>query len=427
MKKLFNKTDLPKVILTALLILFAVFCIDIIIVNQPGNMFIYLWGGVLQIIKTIFYALIIAYIMSPIMNFFHFKVFKFVQKKRDYSVIRKLLALFCTFLIFFSLLTAIVWIAVPQALNNIESLGGVFQGYYNSADAYIESLKATSPMFGKIYGVLVQSDGNLGDLIANALNYASDALFGASEYIITFITNFVNEVKTIFMGILLSIYFVYFKELLVSQISRFGKAFLPDKVYSYTSHIIDDIDIKFAKFLRGKAFDSTIVGVILYVTYKIVGIPYAEILAIIGGVMNMIPSFGPIIASFVCGFILLITAPDMLLLYIAIVCIVGLIDTQFIEPRLLGESLGLKPVWIILSIIIMSALFGLFGMFFGVPIFAVIYTLVKEAVDARIAKREAKESTVAAAPESESAPSDEGTDTDKEKENASSGDVTENN
>ena len=164
----------------------------------------------------------------------------------------------------------------------------------------------------------------------------------------------------------------------------------------YLYHVVEDIDVKFAKFLRGKAVDSSLVGLILYIIYKIVGIPYAEIFAVIGGVMNMIPVFGPIIASFICGFILLITSPSQLIAYIIIVVVVGVIDANLVEPKMLGDSLGLAPVWITIAIIVMSALFGIFGMFFGVPIFAVIYTLIKEEVDRRVAMREAREAYEAA-------------------------------
>ncbi|MBE6618439.1 MAG: AI-2E family transporter [Ruminococcaceae bacterium] len=389
MKISFNKKYSTIALYAVAIILFAVICVKAIIVSPVGLSSV--WGGIRQIIKTLFYALIVAYIMSPVMNFFHHKVFRFIQKKREFSVIRKLVALFFTFLVFFSVITAFVWFAIPQVVANIENLGTVLTGYYESIDTYISTLKENSPVFEKLYSTVIKNDGNLGDLLNEALAALLAAVTSASDYIITFISNFVNEVKTIFMGVFLSIYFVYYKEMLVSQVSRFFRAFMRPKTFAYASHIVDDIDIKFAKFLRGKAFDSTIVGIVLYIVYKIVGMPYAEILALVGGIMNMVPTFGPIIASFVCGFILLLTAPKMLFAYIIIVCVVGLTDSQIIEPKMLGDSLGLKPVWITLSVIIMSALFGLFGMFFGVPIFAVIYTLVKEAVDNRTAQREARE------------------------------------
>ncbi|MBQ2251954.1 MAG: AI-2E family transporter, partial [Clostridia bacterium] len=309
--------------------------------------------------------------------------------------IRKLISLVLTFAIFLAIITVFIWYVAPQFIANIEDLGKVLTGYYNSIDSLIQKLRGSSELFNSIYTSIIQNDSgtevSLSDLINQAISSLIGIISSASSYIIAFITTFVNEVKTLFVGIFLSVYFVYYKDSLIEQIGRFSKAFLRPGTRKYLSHVVDDIDIKFAKFLRGKAVDSTIVGIVLYICYKIVGVPYAEIFAVIGGVMNMIPVFGPIIASVICGFILLITSPQDLIAYVIIVVVVGVIDANFVEPKMLGDSLGLKPVWITIAIIVMSSLFGIFGMFFGVPIFAVIYTLIKEEVDKRVAMREARE------------------------------------
>lgn len=392
MKISFNKKYTTIALYAAILILFSIICINFIIVRPVG--LVSLWDSIKQITKTLFYALIVAYVMAPLMDLFNKKALRFIQKKREFSVVRKIISLFLTLAIFLAVITVFVWFVAPQVVKNIENLAGVLKGYYDSMDQFIRDLRENSDIFDNIYSSFVQSDENLSDLLTKALSSLLAVMTNASSYIITFISTFVNEVKTIFVGIFLSLYFLYYKEMLISQIGRFGKAFMRPNTCKYVAHIIDDIDIKFAKFLRGKAFDSMLIGVVLYIVYKIVGIPYAEILAIVGGVMNMIPVFGPIISGFICGFILLLTAPEKLIAYIIIVVIVAIIDSNFIEPKLLGDSLGLKPVWITIAIIIMSSLFGFFGMFFGVPIFAVIYTLIKEAVDNRVAQREAREAHV---------------------------------
>ncbi len=393
MKISFNKKYTTIAIYAALLILFTVVCINAIIVRPVG--LFSLWDSIKQIIKTVFYALVVAYFLAPVMDFFSKKALVFIQRKKKNPFIRKLISLVLTFAIFLSIITVFIWYIAPQFIANIEDLGKVLTRYYNSIDSLIQNLRSSSELFNNIYTSIIQNDSgtevNLSDLLNQAITYLISLISNASSYIITFITTFVNEVKTLFVGIFLSVYFVYYKDTLIDQVRRFSKAFLRPGTRKYLYHVVEDIDIKFAKFLRGKAVDSTIVGIVLYIIYKIVGIPYAEIFAVIGGVMNMIPVFGPIIASVICGFILLITAPTQLFAYIIIVVAVGVIDANFVEPKMLGDSLGLKPVWITIAIIVMSSLFGLFGMFFGVPIFAVIYTLIKEEVDKRVAMREARE------------------------------------
>lgn len=393
MKISFNKKYTTIAIYAALTILFAIICINAVIV-RPVGLFT-LWGSIKEIIKTIFYALVIAYFLAPVMDFFSNKALVFIQRKKENPFIRKLIALVLTFAFFLAIITVFIWYVAPRFIANIEDLGKVLTGYYNSIDSLIQELRSSSELFNNIYTTIIQNDSgtevSLSDLISQAISSLIGIISSASSYIIAFITTFVNEVKTLFVGIFLSVYFVYYKDSLINQVGRFAKAFLRPGTRKYLYHVVEDIDIKFAKFLRGKAVDSTIVGIVLYICYKIVGVPYAEIFAVIGGVMNMIPVFGPIIASVICGFILLITAPQSLIAYIIIVVVVGVIDANFVEPKMLGDSLGLKPVWITIAIIVMSSLFGIFGMFFGVPIFAVIYTLIKEEVDKRVAMREARE------------------------------------
>ncbi len=406
MKFSFNKKYTTIAVYAGLVILFAIICVSALLVH-PGGLFSF-WDSMVQIVKILFYALIIAYFLAPIMDFFNNRLLRFIKRKKENSALRRMTSLILTFIIFAAIITVIILFVVPRFIANIENLGKVLTNYYNSIDSLIENLRHSSEFFNSIYSIIVSNSSgtevSASELLDNALEYLINLISNASSYIISFITTFVNEVRIIFLGILLSVYFVYYKEVLIGQIKRFTKAFFRPNTRAFLAHLVEDIDIKFAKFLRGKAVDSTMVAIVLYIIYKIVGMPYAEIFAVIGGVMNMIPVFGPIIASFVCGFILLITAPKMLFAYIVIVVVVGVIDANFVEPKFLGDSLGLAPVWITVSVTVMGTLFGLFGMFFGVPIFAVIYTLVKEEVDRRVAQREAREEHMAALVESSAAP-----------------------
>lgn len=294
MKISFNKKYTTKAIYAALVILFAVICIDVVIVRPVG--LFSLWGSIKEIIKTIFYALVIAYFLAPVMDFFSKKALAFIQPKKENPFIRKLISLVLTFAIFLAIITVFIWYVAPRFIANIENLGKVLTGYYNSIDSLIQKLRSSSELFNSIYTSIIQNDSgtevSLSDLINQAISSLIGIISSASSYIIAFITTFVNEVKTLFVGIFLSVYFVYYKDSLIEQIGRFSKAFLRPGTRKYLSHVVDDIDIKFAKFLRGKAVDSTIVGIVLYICYKITGVPYAEIFAVIGGVMNMIPRSG---------------------------------------------------------------------------------------------------------------------------------------
>ena len=140
-------------------------------------------------------------------------------------------------------------------------------------------------------------------------------------------------------------------------------------------------------FIFGKALDSLIIGITAAVCCSLMKIPYTPLIAFIVGLTNMIPVFGPFIGAVPCAFILLIISPTKALEFIIFVLILQQIDGNILGPYILGDSMGLPPVWIMFAIIIGGALWGVIGMFLGVPIFSVIYVLAKDLIERRLKER----------------------------------------
>ena len=137
----------------------------------------------------------------------------------------------------------------------------------------------------------------------------------------------------------------------------------------------------FNRFIFGKAFDSLIIGVICWICMIIMKMPYAPLIGFVVGITNMIPVFGPFLGAIPCILILVIINPWKALEFAVFVLILQQIDGNIIGPRILGDSMGLPSLWIMVAIIVGGALFGVTGMFVGVPVFSVIYILVKEKVN----------------------------------------------
>ena len=119
---------------------------------------------------------------------------------------------------------------------------------------------------------------------------------------------------------------------------------------------------------------------------KIFRMPYAPLISMIVGITNVIPFFGPLIGAIPSAFFILIAEPKMTLWFILLVVLLQQLDGNVIGPKILGDFVGLNPLWIIVSITIMGGFFGVFGMFFGVPTFAVIYAVIKELTEKRLVK-----------------------------------------
>ncbi len=301
------------------------------------------------------------------------------------------LALLCTYLIFFAIMSLLLWIVIPQCIESISGLVVKIRGLVNTLPHDIEHLITTNELAQTIYRFIseyIASDVNIKDMLLDML---TSSISGISAYLTGTITSLPAYISTAFssltnilLALFLSVYFLSSKEMLGQQAHRVGRAILPSKLYKGTCHVFREIDRKFGKFIEGKILDSTIICILALIVLWFFKMPYYQMLALIIGITNIIPFFGPIIGGVIGGAIVLISAPSKLIAFIIIVLVIQQLDGNIIGPLILGDSLGLQPIWIMIAIIIMSGLFGFFGMIFGVPLFAVIYTLIHEAIEKRL-------------------------------------------
>ena len=143
----------------------------------------------------------------------------------------------------------------------------------------------------------------------------------------------------------------------------------------------------FGGFINGKLLDSLIIGIICFVGVSILEMPYTMLISIIVGVTNIIPFFGPFIGAVPSALISLMVSPRKCLYFVIFVFLLQQLDGNVIGPKILGNTTGISSLGVIISIIIMGELFGVIGMLIGVPLFAVIITLIKEFLDYRLKKK----------------------------------------
>lgn len=119
----------------------------------------------------------------------------------------------------------------------------------------------------------------------------------------------------------------------------------------------------------------------------VMGMPYPMLLAVVCGVTNLIPFFGPFIGAIPCGILILLVDPVKVIWFELFVLVLQQLDGNVIKPHLFGGSMGLPAIWVLVSITIGGGLFGIPGMLLGVPVFAVIYLLFAEFVSSRLKRR----------------------------------------
>ena len=147
------------------------------------------------------------------------------------------------------------------------------------------------------------------------------------------------------------------------------------------------LSVFFGKYIFGKVVDSIIVGIVSYFIYWVFGYKFYPRLALIAGVTNMIPFFGPFIGAVPAGLLVLIAQPEKFIWLLVIILVLQQLDGNILDPMIVGNEVGLIPVFTMSATLLFGDLFGIPGMLLGVPIVATVYTLVSEEVIKRLRKK----------------------------------------
>ena len=339
--------------------------------------------AVLTPLSSLFIGLVIAYFLNPLLNFFERKVFCWVYPKKEYSKLRRGLALVFSFLIVFFMLFLFVISFIPQLKDSVNSLVENY-GTVEKARASIESFLKENRFTAPHYDTIISTFSKYSQTI---LDYVYSLLNKCAPLAVAYIMNLMKGIYNVIVGIIFSIYILCYKEKLSALVKKLCTAFFAEKKISYIKKILGITDKKFGKYIWGKTVDSIIVGIVSYLIYWFFGYEYYPLLALIAGVTNMIPFFGPFIGAVPAGLIVLIAQPEKFIWLLVIILVLQQLDGNILDPLIVGNEVGLIPVFTMSATLFFGDLFGIPGMLLGVPIVATIYTLVSEEVQKRLNKK----------------------------------------
>ena len=388
MKLNFNKKYTTVAIYACLVIIFAVICVYVIMSDTALSS---IFSKVKAFLTPILVGLLITYFVTPLYNLFDRKILAFVSKKNDAKMAKRLrvkhiMSLIFSYIIMLALIAVFFWLIIPQLILSVNSLTSQITSYVGPVKEFITSLDNRTDTLGKVYKFIKPYIAE-GDIVNNLSSTVTSFMGGISAILIEFITGTVSVIKYIVLGLFFSIYFLMYKKQTEMAFNRILSAFFPEKVAHFIRHLVELIDLKFGHFLKGQSVDSLIIACVTWLTLTIIGFEYSLLIALLVGVTNMIPVFGPFLGAIPSGLLIFLTEPEplkMVIIFAVFVLVIQQIDGNVLVPLILGDAIGLSPLLILISITVMGSLFGVLGMFIGVPTFAVICTLVTEAVDKRL-------------------------------------------
>ncbi|MBO4559721.1 MAG: AI-2E family transporter [Lachnospiraceae bacterium] len=349
-------------------------------------------GGILKVRKALAPALvgaIMAYIMNPLMVFFEGKLkqffYKHAKKLSRADKAARVISIIITVIIVLMIVGFLIYLMIPQLITTVTGISTSFQDQVNNVRDWYIGLGLENSFLGNYLElgfdkltVYVQ------DFVENRLlDFAKNVLGSVA----TGAWRFIGTIYNILIGLIFSIYILGCKEKLAAISKKITYAVFKRKMANNIVRITRACHSKFTGAITGKIIDSFIIGVLCYVAMVLLDIPYPPLVSAIVGVTNVIPFFGPFIGAIPSSILILFASPVKCLYFIILIVVLQQLDGNLIGPKIVGESVGLSPFWVLFACTFFGSLWGVVGMLIAAPLMACIYMIVKELVENRLHRK----------------------------------------
>lgn len=355
-----------------------------------------MWGKLLSAAMPIIMGLVLAYLMNPVMLWLERCCKKLltgrIKSERKLKKVSRGLAIAGSVIILIAIIALLIAAIVPSVIS---SIAGLINTLPDNVSSVINMIKTGN--FGDSKIAEMASKG-LQDATDYIENYATEKIIPeAQKYVAQITTGVISVVKAILnfiIGIIVMVYVMSIQETLTGQCKKIIYALFKPKAGNIMVETIMKANEIFGGFISGKILDSLIIGIIAYIGCLIMHIPSTVLVAVIIGVTNVIPVFGPFIGAIPSLLIVVIQSPWHALYLLIFIVILQQVDGNIIGPKILGSSTGLSTFWVMFAILIGGGMFGFLGMLLGVPVFAVIYYIVRRLVNYALRKKKLPEGTL---------------------------------
>ena len=351
-----------------------------------GNFGKTLWliGKVLSLLSPFIIGAFIAFLLYPLARFLNNAFF--TKKLKLKKGLAKWLSILFAYLIAAGVIAILLFFVLPQIYDSITEISVQLPIWYENALEFIINFEKQHPELD----AYINFD-NINDRIEAALpgiiDYVSKTVTGLIPQIFSTSVAIVKGFFNFLIALMVSVYMIADHKHIFYHGNKLLYAALPKNVAKCVQNVLGESSRIFSGFIFGKALDSLIIGILCFVCMVIFKFPFAVLISVVVGFTNMIPVFGPYMGGIVGFIFIVIINPIQALFFALLILAIQQFDGLFLGPYILGDKMGLKPLWVIIAITVGGSLFGVIGMFLGVPCFAVIAYILNLTVNHFLKKK----------------------------------------
>ena len=345
-------------------------------------------GFVGKILTPFMYGAVIAYIVLPLCRRLETTFARWMKGKG--GNLPRSLAILVSLLTALLILMAVLLLMIPQLVQSIRQLIRVLPGQITAARTAIDELLQAHPewtqwlesvggdWYKRFETFLKSGNSDLTRALLTGLGDGARALPNVAQSVLTGAAGVAGVLSNLMLGMIVAIYLLARRRQLAAQARLLIRGALKPRWADWLEDEIRFADRMFNGFFMGKLLDSAIVGLICFFGCLLMGFEAPLLIAVIVGVTNLIPFFGPYMGAIPSALLLLLENPMHCLMFLVFIIVLQQLDGNFIGPRILGSSTGLSGFWVMFAILLFGGLWGIGGMIVGVPLMAVLYNLTRQ-------------------------------------------------
>lgn len=310
-------------------------------------------------------------------------------KSKWYEKAKRPVCLVLTVLIFIGVIFALVFMVLPEIIRTGENFVEMLPEYIANLNNLWAKLQTNMNHHGVTLPEISLSADKIAEIITPIVNENKDMLVNKT---LTITGSIFSGVVNIILAFAFSIYVLAQKEKIGERLKQILYAFFADRKADKVVNFADLTNQTFTNFIRGQFTEAVIIGLLCFIGMKIFRMPYAPVISVLVGATALIPMVGAFVGTAIGAFLILLVEPIKAVWFVIFIIVLQQLEGNLIYPKVVGKSVGLPGILVLTAVTIGGNAFGLVGMLLSVPTVAVMYCLLKQIVEAKLAKKEKSKS-----------------------------------
>ena len=341
-------------------------------------------GLILSILKPFIIGAAVAFVINIPMGAIETKLFtkkrRLSKWKRPFSFMLSILAVVLVF-------WAVYMLIIPQLGETVRELAVKIPAFLAEAVKVLQEISENNPQIQEYIAGLDVSTWDWNSILSKVANTLGNGIGNVLISTVSVAGSIFGVVFDAVVAFVFAVYLLMQKEALANQGGRVMRAYLPEKINTKIQYVLKLLHKNFSSFISSQCLEAVILGTLFVIAMTIFGFPYAVLIGTLIAVTALVPIVGAFIGCAVGAFLILVEDPILAIGFVIMFLVIQQLEGNLIYPKVVGNSVGLPAIWVLVAVSVGGSLFGVVGMLIFIQITSTLYTLLREDVNERNAKK----------------------------------------